>query len=582
VSIIIGIDLGTTFSVAAHLTPEGPRIIPNALGEALTPSIVGLDNDKRLLVGKAAKEFAVVRPDRCASLFKRYMGSDWTTTLAGQKFTPEELSSLVLRSLKDDATAFLGEPIERAVITVPAYFNDQQRKATINAGRIAGLKVERIVNEPTAAAMAYGFHENREEKTFLIVDLGGGTFDVSLVDLFDGVLEVKASSGETFLGGEDFTLALAARVLELHGMPFERTELTAPQLVSRMVWECEIAKRRLTGHDSAVVRIPDRSGDLTEQSPTFTVMRSQFQSWTAHILDRIEAPIRRVLRDAKLRQADVDEIILVGGATRMPAVVERIKQIFAKAPHCRLNPDEVVGLGASVQAGLIACDQSVEEIVVTDVAPFSLGIEISKRFGSELRDGYFLPVLHRNTTIPASRVEPVGTLVANQTDMVVKIYQGESRRVEDNLYLGEFTVKGVPRGPSGQIVDICFSYDLNGVLEVEATIVQTRQKTTHVVTRYARGLSASQIADAVRSMEKLKTHPREETANRLLLRRAERTIKELAHEQRVFLNQLLDGFEEALALRDPEAIERHRDVLSNFLDHFESSTDPEREDDEPL
>ena len=581
-STIIGIDLGTTFSVAAYLTPDGPRIIPNALGDALTPSIVGLDNDKRLLIGKSAKEFAVVRPDRSAALFKRHMGTDWTTTLAGQKFTPEELSSLVLRSLRDDATAFLGEPIERAVITVPAYFNDQQRKATINAGRIAGLKVERIVNEPTAAAMAYGFHESREEKTFLIVDLGGGTFDVSLVELFDGVLEVKASSGETFLGGEDFTMALAARVLELHGMSFERTELAAPQLVSRMVWECEIAKRRLSNQESAVVRIPDRTGNLTDQSPPFTVTREQFQTWTKHILDRVEAPIRRVLRDAGVRHANVDEIILVGGATRMPAVVERVTQIFSKAPKCRLNPDEVVGLGASVQAGLIACDQSVEEMVVTDVAPFTLGIAISKRFGSEIRDGYFLPVLHRNTTIPASRVEPVATLLPNQTELVVKIYQGESRRVEDNLFLGEFTLKGVPRGPAGQAVDICFSYDLNGVLEVEATIVQTRQKTTHVVTRYARGLSARQIADAVRSMEKLKTHPREETANRLLLRRAERVIKELAHESRAYLNHLLDGFEEALALREPEAIERHREALSDFLDQFDSPTDAEDEDGRPF
>jgi molecular chaperone HscC len=580
VSTIIGIDLGTTYSVAAHLTPDGPRIIPNALGNALTPSVVGLDDDKRLLVGKAAKEFQVVRPERCACVFKRYMGTDWTTTLAGQKFTPEELSSLVLRSLKDDAAACLGEPIERAVITVPAYFNDQQRKATLNAGRIAGLTVERIVNEPTAAAMAYGFHESREEKTFLIFDLGGGTFDVSLVELFDGVLEVKASSGETFLGGEDFTRALAARVLELHGLPFERTEMTAPQLVSRMIWECEIAKCKLSHQDSASVRVPDRHGDLTDQSPQALVTRGQFQTWTAHILDRVEAPIRRVLRDGGVRPGNVDEVILVGGATRMPAVVQRVKQIFSKPPHCRLNPDEVVGLGASVQAGLISRDQSVEDIVVTDVAPFTLGIEISKKFGSELRDGYYLPVIHRNTTIPASRVEQVATLQANQTEVVVKLFQGESRRVEGNLHLGEFMVKGVPRGPAGQAVDIRFTYDLNGVLEVEATVVQTRQKTTHVVTKYARGLSASQVADAVRAMAKLKTHPREETANRLLLRRAERTIKELARLQREFLNQLIDGFEEALALRDPEAIERHRAVLASFLDQFESAGDQNEEDGE--
>ena len=579
-SIIIGIDLGTTYAVAAHLAPDGPRIIPNALGEALTPSVVGLDDDQRVLVGKPAKEFQVVRPDRCAAVFKRYMGTDWTTTLAGQKFTPEELSSLVLRSLKDDAAAFLGQPIDRAVITVPAYFNDQQRKATINAGRIAGLKVERIINEPTAAAIAYGFHESREEKLFLIFDLGGGTFDVSLVELFDGVLEVKASSGETFLGGEDFTRALAARVLELHGMPFERTEMAAPKLVSRMVWECELAKCRLSRQDATAVYIPDRNGDRTEQSPQATVTRAQFQGWTAHILERVESPMRRVLRDAGLRVADVAEVILVGGATRMPAVVERVQQIFGKPPQCRLNPDEVVGLGAAVQAGLISSDRSVEDIVVTDVAPFTLGIEITKKFGSELRDGYYLPVIHRNTTIPASRVESVATLMANQTDIVVKLYQGESRRVEDNLLLGEFTAKGIPRGPAGQAVDIRFTYDLNGVLEVEATVVQTRHKTTHVVTRYARGLDARQIADAVRAMANLKAHPREETVNRMLLRRAERTIKELQRDQRELLSQLLDGFEEALALRDAEAIERHRVVLSSFLDQFESATDADGEEGE--
>jgi molecular chaperone HscC len=359
--------------------------------------------------------------------------------------------------------------------------------------------------------------------------------------------------------------------------------MAAPLLVSRLVWECEIAKCRLSRQDSATVRIPDRHGELTEQSPRAAVTREQFQSWTAHILERVEAPIYRVLRDAGVRSDDVDEVILVGGATRMPAVVERVTRIFSRPPHCRLNPDQVVALGAAVQAGLIGRHRSVEDIVVTDVAPFTLGIEISKRFGSELRDGYFLPVIHRNTTIPASRVEQVATLLPNQPEIVVKLYQGESRRVEDNLFLGEFVVKGVPRGPAGQAVDIRFTYDLNGVLEVEATVVQTRQKTTHVVTRYARGLSAGQIAEAVRAMAKLKTHPRDETPNRLLLRRAERMIKELSRHQREILNGLLDGFEEALALRDPEAIERHRAALTSFLDQFESAgnQDTEGSHDEP-
>src|SRR5262245_8940415 len=245
-STILGIDLGTTFSAAAYLTPEGPRLIPNAIGELLTPSVVGLDHDGKLLVGRAAKELQVLHPERCAGLFKRYMGTDWKADLAGKSFSPEELSSLVLRSLKADAEAFFGEAVEQAVITVPAYFNDQQRKATIAAGRIAGLRVERIFNEPTAAALAYGFHEAKDEKILLIFDLGGGTFDVSVVELFEGTLEVKASSGESILGGEDFTRTLAARVLEAQGMAFEHTELAAPNLVARLIQLCEGAKRRLS------------------------------------------------------------------------------------------------------------------------------------------------------------------------------------------------------------------------------------------------------------------------------------------------------------------------------------------------
>ncbi len=257
---LIGIDLGTTHSVAAYLAEDGPRIIPNALGKALTPSVVGIDMDGNLLVGQAAKELQVLHPDRCAALFKRYMGTDWTAELAGQKRTPEELSSLVLRALKQDAEAYFGHPVDRAVVTVPAYFNDQQRKATLAAGRIAGLQVERIFNEPTAAAVAYGFHEAKEDKVLLVFDLGGGTFDVSVVELFDGVLEVKASSGETFLGGEDFTRTLAARVLEQHGFPFERTELEAPRLVSRVLQQCEAAKCRLSAQESPTVRLPHRPG----------------------------------------------------------------------------------------------------------------------------------------------------------------------------------------------------------------------------------------------------------------------------------------------------------------------------------
>ena len=568
-STIIGIDLGTTNSAAAYMTDEGPRLVPNALGEALTPSVVGIDEQGKLLVGRAAKELQVLHPERCAALFKRHMGSDWTATLSGRKFTPEELSSLVLRVLKEDSEAFFGHPVDRAVITVPAYFNDQQRKATINAGRIAGFKVERIFNEPTAAALAYGFHETSDDKILLIFDLGGGTFDVSLVELFEGALEVRASSGESFLGGEDFTRTLAARVLEQHGHPFERTELTAPHLVARMIQQCEAAKLRLSRQETATVRIPDKKGIFNDDSPQVTVTRAQFQTWTHHILARIELPIRRVLGDAGLKRSDVHEILLVGGATRMPAVVDRVTQLLGKAPQSRLNPDEVVAMGAAVQAGLIGREESVKDLVVTDVAPFTLGIAVSKQLGLERRDGYFLPIINRNTTIPVSRVELVSTVHANQTEMAIQIYQGESRRVEDNLLLGEFSVTGIPRGPAGQAVDVRFTYDLNGVLEVEGTVVETKQKFNHVVTKYARGLTADQVARALQSMQQLKTHPREEAANRFLLRRAERVFQELSLEKRGRLGDLLDGFEAALELRDKDAIERHRQAVKEFLDQHE-------------
>jgi len=399
---IIGIDLGTTNSVTAHLTQDGPMVIPNALGESLTPSVVGIDPDGKLLVGRAAKELQILHPDRCASVFKRHMGSDWTATLAGRTFNPEELSSLVLRSLREDAEAYLGEKVDRAVITVPAYFNDHQRKATLNAGKIAGLKVERIVNEPTAAAMAYGFHEGRKEKLWLVFDLGGGTFDASVVEVFEGVLEVKSSAGETFLGGEDFTRSLAARVLEAVGLSFERTELVAPRLVSRLMQQCEIAKCRLSREEATTIRVPSNDGDLGPDCRQITVTRAQLQEWTANTLARVELPIRRALGDAGIGWKDLDEVVLVGGATRMPAVVARVTQLFGKPPQCRLDPDEVVAWGAAVQAGLIACDRAVDDLVVTDVAPFTLGIGISKLFGSERRDGYFLPIIHRNTPFPSA------------------------------------------------------------------------------------------------------------------------------------------------------------------------------------
>ena len=323
------------------------------------------------------------------------------------------------------------------------------------------------------------------------------------------------------------------------------------------------------------MRLADRSGELLADAPLATITRADFEKWTGQILARVELPIRRALGDAGVRREDIHEVILVGGATRMPAVVELVARTFGKQPRNRLNPDEVVALGAAVQAGLIARHQSVEDLVVTDVCPFTLGVEVSKQFGMEHRSGYFLPIIDRNTTIPVSRVHRLSTTEPNQTQVKVKIHQGESRRVEGNLFIGEFSVTGIPRGPAGQAIDVRFTYDLNGVLEVEATIVETAKTFRHVITQYARGLNQEQVARAIEEMNKLKTHPREETANRFLLQRAERVYRELTLEDRERLGQMLDGFEAALGLGDRDAMERHRVALTRFLDRFESA-DPER------
>lgn len=575
---IVGIDLGTTNSLVAYLSDDGPRIIRNVHGDLLTPSVVGLDDDGTLLVGAAARELATVKPARCASIFKRYMGSDWKVRIGNHDFTAEELSSLVLRSLKRDAEAHFGEPVTRAVITVPAYFNNRQREATIRAGEIAELKVERIVNEPTAAALAYGFHEADEEKTLLVFDLGGGTFDVSLVDLFDGTIEVRASSGECFLGGEDFTRTLAARILarslasgtveeDRAGALYERAEMKYPSLVARLLRQAELCKRALTSSTVTEVLVPNERGELPADARKVTIARADYERWIQPYLGRLELPLRRVLADAQLKPANVDEVILVGGATRTPSVGGLVQRFFGRPPHCRLNPDEVVALGAAVQAGLINRAAAVNDLVVTDVAPFTLGVETMREFGDVRRNGYFLPVIFRNTTIPISRVKRVFTVSSNQDVVNVKIYQGEARRVEDNFYLGEFSVKNIPRAPAGQeSIDIRFTYDLNGVLEVEATVVSTGRKVAHVVTKHADGISSAEVARAIAAMQRLKNSPRELEVNRLLLRRGERVYAELAHLERELLSQLIDGFEEALELQEPGLIERHRAALAEFLD----------------
>ncbi|MBR0237979.1 MAG: Hsp70 family protein [Thermoguttaceae bacterium] len=547
--IIVGIDLGTTNSAIAYMTDNGPKLIPNSLGKTLTPSAVGLDSDGTVIVGDAAKDFMVVHPDLGTTAFKRLMGTSEIVKIGDQNFLPVQLSAMILRSLKNDAEHYFGHSDFQAVITVPAYFNDAQRQATIHAAQVAELSVVRLLNEPTAASMAYGFHESEEAKNLLIVDLGGGTFDVSAVELFDGVVDVKASFGDSFLGGEDFTHIIVAEILKSRNMRFEETEFKFPKMVSRLKHECEKAKIALSSQDNATVRIPREDGTFDEEltpENTFTVWREQFELWTKDLLERLEKPIQRVLADANWSTSVVDETILVGGSTRMPMVRNMMSEMFGFEPQCRLNPDEVVALGAAIQGGLFANDKALTDMAVTDIAPFTLGVEVTKEFGREYKPGYMLPIINRNRKIPSTQVKRVSTIFPNQKEITVKVYQGEGRRVSQCTFLGEFAVKDIPPGKEGQEIDIRFSYDLNGVLEVEATVVATGKTTRFVITSNSRNLTQEEIDDSIERLHQLKPSPREMERWKALLKRAEREYEERPFVAREFLSKYMDRFEAAL------------------------------------
>ncbi|MFP5393115.1 MAG: molecular chaperone HscC, partial [Gammaproteobacteria bacterium] len=401
---IIGIDLGTTNSLVALWRDGAAHIIPNALGQALTPSCVGIDDDGTVLVGEAARQRLQTHPHLTTALFKRYMGSEKVVQLGRQQFRPEELSSMVLRALKADAEAFLGHPVEEAIITVPAYFSDAQRKATRAAGQLAGLKVERLVNEPTAAALAYGIQDTGRETKFLVFDLGGGTFDVSILELFEGVMEVRASAGDNFLGGEDFVNLLADAFVTRSGLD----KALGKQLLEggarqRLRDEAERVKRALSAAPNARMSFAyngqDYACDWDEDG---------FAKLCEPLMARLRTPVERALRDATIKASELDAVVLAGGSTRMPIVRKLVSRMFGRFPAVHLDPDQAIALGAAVQAGLKMRDAALEEVVMTDVAPYSMGIAISREIGpNEYDGGHYLPIIDRNSTVPISRAERI-------------------------------------------------------------------------------------------------------------------------------------------------------------------------------
>jgi molecular chaperone HscC len=461
---IVGIDLGTTHSLVAAWLDGGPRLIPNALGGVLTPSCVGVDEDGSILVGEAARERLQTHPQQTASLFKRYMGSSRSVRLGDCDYRAEELSALVLRSLKADAEAFLGEPVTRAIVTVPACFSDAQRKATRWAGELAGLKVERLLNEPTAAALAHARHDAGSQARFLVFDLGGGTFDVSILEMFEGVVEVRASAGDNMLGGEDFT-RLIADLAFANGVPEAARD--DPRFMQRLVASSERAKRELSAGGTATldVRYEDRSTRIA-------VDAAAFEKLAQPLLNRLWRPIERAMRDARIRAADLDSVVLAGGATRMPMIRALATRMFGRFPAVGHNPDEVVAMGAAVQAGMKMKDKALGEMVMTDVCPYTVGTGAVRQLddGSQA-PGFFVPVIQRNTAVPVSRVERFSPATPEQKQIRIGIYQGESRMVRDNITLGELTIPILPGPGHGDGVDVRFIYDVDGLLEIEVTIV---------------------------------------------------------------------------------------------------------------
>ncbi len=497
---IVGIDLGTTNSLVAFMDGDRPEIIPNKNGKRLTPSIVGLDRASQLHVGDSARNQLVSMPERTVAEVKRLMGSAEKVTLGDRQYTPQEISAFVLKALKDDAERFLEKSVEEAIITVPAYFTDAQRQATKDAGELAGFRVDRILNEPTAAALAYGLDHLDQEQFVLVYDLGGGTFDVSVLEMFDGVLDVKASAGNNRLGGGDFDRAIAAFLAKefekLHGVDL----LKDLKATVRLKAAAEQAKIELSSVASTQVMLPFIAAKGTEPlSLEFELTRAKLEELIGPMVRSTLQPIETALKDAKLDRAQITDVVLVGGSSRLTLVQSLIAETFKKEPRRGVHPDEAIALGAAVQAGLKSGTIKADKgIMITDVSPYTLGVEVSASAGRELVTGLFSPIIPRNSTVPVSRTETYLTTSDNQRAVEIRVYQGQDRLVKNNTFLDAYSVEGVPPGKAGsEKVAITFTYDINGILNVKTRIVSTGKEAVLAVEG-----SASRMSDEERDAKK--------------------------------------------------------------------------------
>ena len=488
---IIGIDLGTTNSCVAVMEGGQPTVIVNAEGSRTTPSVVAFTKNGERLVGDTAKRQAVTNPDRTISSIKREMGRNYTVNIDHKKYTPQEISSMILQKLKKDAEAYLGEPVTDAVITVPAYFDDAQRKATKDAGRIAGLNVHRIINEPTAAALAYGL-DNAIPQKILVYDLGGGTFDVSVIEISEGMIEVLATAGNNRLGGDDYDKRICDYLLrefqQLEGVNLAKD----PVALKRVKEEAEKAKIALSSATVTNINLPyisaNRNGPVHMD---ITLTRAKFEELTQDLTESTAGPVQTALADAGLRPADLSKVLLVGGSTRIPAVQEKVRHLLGQEPSKNLNPDECVALGAAIQGGKLAGDSSLNEILLMDVTPLTLSIETV--------GGVSTPLIQRNTTIP-TRYSQVFTTAQNfQTSVIIKVLQGERQFAKDNKLLGKFTLRGIRRAMAGvPQIEVTFDIDANGIVNVSAKDLGTG-KEQHITITTSSNMSDEEIEEAVQN-----------------------------------------------------------------------------------
>ena len=563
---VIGIDLGTTNSCVAVMEGGEATVIPNPEGNRTTPSVVAFSKDGERLIGEVAKRQAITNPEKTIISIKRHMGSDYKVKIDGKEYTPQEISAMILQKLKADAEAYLGEKVTKAVITVPAYFNDSQRQATKDAGKIAGLEVERIVNEPTAAALAYGL-EKEEDQTILVYDLGGGTFDVSILELGDGFFEVKATSGDNKLGGDDFDQAIIDYLVEEfkkeNGIDLSQDRMA----MQRLKDAAEKAKKDLSGVLTTTISLPFITADATgPKHLEVNLSRAKFEDLTSHLVERTMGPTRQALKDAGLEPSDVDRVILVGGSTRIPAVQEAIQKLTGKEPHKGVNPDEVVALGAAVQAGVLSGD--VKDVVLLDVTPLSLGIETL--------GGVFTKLIERNTTIPTSKSQIFSTAADNQTSVDIHVLQGEREMAADNKTLGRFQLTDIPPAPRGvPQIEVTFDIDANGIVNVSAKDKGTGKSQKITITSSS-GLSEEEIERMVKEAEAhaeedKKRRERAELRNEAdqLVFTTEKTLKDLGDKvdeaEKKKAEDAKDRLKKALEGDDDEAIKKAKDELQQIV-----------------